>query len=129
MTLPIFRYKQLVFPFYQLGACGAWHGLISANTLCLCAIVLPGRGLEPGRDSAEEQAAQAALPGPAVMTLPGRHNAPTLGDHCGLPMTDGGLLRQGSWAGLLRANGAAIRAADVPASRRAGALAPPLPGK
>jgi len=52
-----------------------------------------------------------------------------LGDRCSFPMTDGALLRQGSWAGLLQANRAAIRPAVVPASQHVLVLTPPLPGK
>ncbi|CAB1439789.1 unnamed protein product [Pleuronectes platessa] len=75
-------------------------------------------GPEPGRDCTS---------GPCCNDPARPTQRSHLRDRRGLPVTDGGLLRRGSWAGLLEANRATIRAARLPASQHVPVLAPPLP--
>lgn len=114
-------YKQLVFLFLQqLGSCGAWHTLISVNTLGLCESSLPGRSWSWKR-TAEERAASVTLRGSSVMTLPGWHNAPTCGTTAAFQQQMEGW-RQRSCAGLLQVNRGTITAANLPVSQHVFAL-------
>lgn len=90
---------------------------------CYLAGVRSGQGLQ------REQAAPGGTPRPCGNDPARLTQRSHLGDRCGFPMTDGGLLRQGSWAGLLQANRATIRPASLPANQHVFVLAPPLPGK